>query len=493
MSNIRVTYTGLFSFLFGIISILTGLVFTVIVTRSLSPTEFGSWGVIGTLVSYTLIMGSIVNYWSTREISRGEESGKTAILFSSSFSIFAIAVYFLIQFFFTEQIDPLLLVFGVILVPIEFIKLELTALTHGYKPQNIEFSLIIFEISKIILALVLVYYFEYGVFGAITATAIGSLASSIFLFFKAKPILSGKLQKNYIKKWLKLSWIPLFPKISGILTNLDVAVFTLITGSPIGIAYWAASKSIGGFISHSSKINKALYPKLLGNGKEEIFNSNLTHVLYFAIPSMGIVLVFAKPALFILNPEYVIAIDILFFIAPLFFITLLSYVFSQFLFGTEKIDLDKNSGFRDYVKSNLVTIPFANLIRKSIYLFSLIIILFSFKDTATQIELVTYWVILGIITEIPFTIYLGLKIHFNHHLKFNFIPILKYALISLVVCLITYFVLENSLVFHESIFDFIPVLLPYFVLTVSLYLIFTYIVDKNTQKLIKSIIKEFKK
>ena len=94
MSNIRVTYAGLFSFLFGIISILTGLVFTVIVTRSLSPVEFGSWGVIGTLVSYTLIMGSVVNYWSTREISRGEESGKTAILFSSSFSIFAIVVYF---------------------------------------------------------------------------------------------------------------------------------------------------------------------------------------------------------------------------------------------------------------------------------------------------------------------------------------------------------------------------------------------------------------
>ena len=58
MSNIRVTYAGLFSFLFGLISILTGLVFTIIVTRSLSVTEFGSWGVIGTLVSYTLIMST---------------------------------------------------------------------------------------------------------------------------------------------------------------------------------------------------------------------------------------------------------------------------------------------------------------------------------------------------------------------------------------------------------------------------------------------------
>jgi len=43
MSNIRVTYSGLISLGTKFSSIITGLVFTLIVTRSLSPEEFGTW------------------------------------------------------------------------------------------------------------------------------------------------------------------------------------------------------------------------------------------------------------------------------------------------------------------------------------------------------------------------------------------------------------------------------------------------------------------
>lgn len=493
MSNIRVTYSGLFSFLFGIISVLTGLFFTVIITRSLSPIEFGSWGVIGTLVSYTLIMGSIVSYWSTREISRGEDSGGTGLLFNSLFSIFAILVYFIIQFIFVEQIDPLLLIFGVILVPIEFIKLELTALMYGYKPQNIEFSLIIFEIIKIILALILVYYFEFGVIGAIIATAVGSLISNIFLMIILKPIISIKFKKQYVKKWIQLSWIVIFPKFSGFLTNLDVAIFTLMTGSPLGIAYWTASKSVSGLISHSSKINKAIYPKLLGNGKEEIFNSNFRHVLYFGIPSFAFVLVFGKSGLFILNPEYVIAFDILFFMAPLFFMTLISNIFSQFLYGTEKVDIDEKSRFKDYLKSNLIKIPFVNFVRKSIYLIALISIIFLLKDSSELIDLINYWIILGILTEIPFILYLTLKIYLNYNFKVELKPIFKYVIITIITSVIVFTLLENFLTYQESIFEFILNLIPFFIIYLSLYLLFTYLIDNNTKKLLHSVIKELKK
>jgi len=47
MSGIRVTYSGLIAFVVGILGIITGLVFTMIITRSLTLTEFGSWSVIG--------------------------------------------------------------------------------------------------------------------------------------------------------------------------------------------------------------------------------------------------------------------------------------------------------------------------------------------------------------------------------------------------------------------------------------------------------------
>ena len=87
MSNIRVTYSGLISLLVGIVSTITGLIFTLIVTRSLTPDEYGSWGLIGGLIMYVMILDPIVTYWTTREIARGEDSGKTAIITHGLFSL----------------------------------------------------------------------------------------------------------------------------------------------------------------------------------------------------------------------------------------------------------------------------------------------------------------------------------------------------------------------------------------------------------------------
>ena len=111
-------------------------------------------------------------------------------------------------------------------------------------------------------------------------------------------------QSAQLKKWIKLGWLPLYPKIAGVLHNADVAVFTIITGSVGGLAYWASAKAISGMISHSSKINKAVYPKLLSGGKKEILEENLVRVFYFTFPLSIAAFVFAKPGLFALNPIY---------------------------------------------------------------------------------------------------------------------------------------------------------------------------------------------
>ena len=72
MSGIRVTYSGLISFVVSLLSVLTGVIFTLIVTRQLSQEEFGTWGLIGGMTGYVLIFGPITTYWVTREIARGE-------------------------------------------------------------------------------------------------------------------------------------------------------------------------------------------------------------------------------------------------------------------------------------------------------------------------------------------------------------------------------------------------------------------------------------
>ena len=87
MSGIRVTYSGLFTLVFSLLGIITGLVFLIIVTRSLSPEDYGTWGVINSLFVYSLVINSIVTFWSPREVARGNDTIKTALSFGWSLSV----------------------------------------------------------------------------------------------------------------------------------------------------------------------------------------------------------------------------------------------------------------------------------------------------------------------------------------------------------------------------------------------------------------------
>ena len=52
MSEIRVSYSGFISFLIGIISTIVGVAFVLVLTRSLSTIEYGTWGLILGLIAY---------------------------------------------------------------------------------------------------------------------------------------------------------------------------------------------------------------------------------------------------------------------------------------------------------------------------------------------------------------------------------------------------------------------------------------------------------
>ena len=73
MSEIRVGYSGLISFATGILMIFPGLIFTLVLTRNLSPEEYGTWSLILGLVVYGLILEPVISYWSTRETARGNQ------------------------------------------------------------------------------------------------------------------------------------------------------------------------------------------------------------------------------------------------------------------------------------------------------------------------------------------------------------------------------------------------------------------------------------
>ena len=155
MSNIRVTYSGLFFFIVGIVTIFTGLGFMLIVTRSLNPQEFGTWTLLYGLILYVTLIQPITSYWVTREVARGEKSGKTAILSSGMFSSIGIIIFLLTAFFVGEQTDAdqEILLFGVIMIPILFLNKVLLSINMGFKPHVVSFGTLSLEISKIPLAI----------------------------------------------------------------------------------------------------------------------------------------------------------------------------------------------------------------------------------------------------------------------------------------------------------------------------------------------------
>lgn len=495
MSGIRVTYSGIISFIIGIVSVFTGLIFTLIVTRQLSQEEFGTWALIGGLTTYALILRPLISFWSVREIARGEKSGKTAILSTNLIAIIGIMIYLLIAFLFGEHtdVDKTILLFAVILIPVEFVRNELSRIGQGSQPQVEEYGVMAFELTKIPIALLLIYFLDMGLIGLIITSVIATFSSIIILLIRTFDQLRGKFNKNYLKKWFKLFWLPMYPNIAQIITVSDIAIFTLFTGSATGLAYWAAANAVSRFVNNSAKIGKAVYPKLLSGAKKEYFEKNLTLVFYFSFPLSAMSLAFAKPALFALNPIYDSAAVIVIFLIPMIFLRMLSEIFRGALSGIEKVDTNENSTFKDYLKSKLFFLPTVWNIQRGVYLGSLVIMLMIFVPIIeADVDLVMYWAIVALATQIPYTIYLYVLLKKEFRPQLNLKTVFKYLLTSIFVFGATFVLMEEYLEYKIGIFDFLPGFLLFVALGVTSYLAITYIIDSKTKTLFKLIIKEIK-
>ena len=160
MSEIRVGYAGLISFATGILMIFPGLIFTLVLTRNFSPEEYGTWSLILGLIVYGLILEPVISYWSTRETARSIQSQKTSVFFGGVFSAIGAVTYIVVAYFVGGQpnIDQDILFFGIILIPLMFVNRVLFAINLGWKPQIVSYATCGIEITKVVVALILIYF-----------------------------------------------------------------------------------------------------------------------------------------------------------------------------------------------------------------------------------------------------------------------------------------------------------------------------------------------
>ncbi len=493
LSNIRVTYSGLIALAAGMISVFTGIIFTLIVTRKLSPTEFGIWSIIGSMISYFLIVEPLITYWSTRQIARGEQIGKTSLLSSAMFSMGVLPGYVALAFLVygnNSYINSIIL--GSVLLPLTFVSTVMEGVNLGHKPHATSYGLLIFESSKIPVGLVLVYFLGLGINGAILATIAAYVAKIIVQTYFVRSRLQGKFSLSVLIHWIKLSWIPLYSRFSGVIWSLDVMVYSIITGSVIGVAYYAASLTVSQIIGHAGLISQALYPKLLANGASDHIKENFNRLLYFAILFLTISVVFAKPALFALNPAYVSGAMIAMIFAVRTFFYVITSTFYQILQGMETIDVEKNNKFSKIIKSKLFTIPTLQNFHYGMYITILTIVIFLLHfNKASEVTMVTWWVVIAFILQIPFLIYSGILIRREINFTFSVSHVLKYGSAAGAFVII-YLITSPFMLHYESkIYDFLPSLFAELLICVGAYFAITFAIDKNTRILFRSILKEF--
>jgi len=378
-----------------------------------------------------------------------------------------------------------------ILVPLMFINDSLNAINTAWKPHAVSYGFLGFEIIKVPAGLMLVYFLQLGIEGAIYATFLAFLASICIQIFFAREKLKGNFNFGYIKKWFRLFWLPVYRGIPSLLSLSDVVIFSVITGTVVGVSYYTAAKTIGYLVNHTRSFTTGLYPKLLQSGKKEYLQETIIHLLYFAFPLIALSVVVARPALFALNPIYEIATPVVIILSIRSLLTTLNLTYFEALQGIEEVDIKKTSTFRDYIKSKLILFPTFQLIRHGVYFGGLVLLLFLVEfDEENQIEIIIYWALVGLIVEIPLFIYILNLVQKNFVLKLEIVTLLKYAFACVISFGLMYVLMDEYLLYENKIFEFLPNLVMFVSIGVGGYLAITYLIDKRTKVLVNSIINE---
>ena len=492
MSNIRVTYSGLISFVINFVSVFTGLGYMIIVTRILSTQEYGTWGLINSLIIYGVVFTAIPVFWLVRETARESKSEKTGLLSSVIWSLVGILVYFLALIVLAPQtnVDMTILLFAAILVPVSNFQKIISAINLGWKPQLTSYGVFVTEVVKVPLALLFVYYMDFGIIGVIISMFISLLSSIVFQIIIARKRLQGYFKFSIIKKWFRLSWVAMYPKIAYVMYSSDVVIFSIILGSVEMIAYYAAALVISNLVSYAGEISKSVNPKLLGGGEKTIPIKNFTYVIYLAVPLLSLSIIFAEAGLTILNPVYKTAALVVIFLSFRIFFRSLGATLGGYLRGVETVDIKKNATTKDYLKSIFITIPTFRIIQYSVYLLIFSIVIVSMVSSTSKIELVIIWSAISMIIHLPLLIYLILKVRNTFEANFELMSILKYIIAGFCTFGFLSFLTEKFLVVSEKLIEAIPNVLLFVLLGIGLYILITYIIDSKTRNLLNGIVKE---
>ncbi|MEM1548351.1 MAG: hypothetical protein QXN75_04850 [Thermoproteota archaeon] len=494
MKDIRLRYSGLVNFASKILSVVTGLLFTIIVTRRLSEEAFGTWQFYSDLISYFLIPSCIVNYWLVRDLRRGRQVVKSGVFFNSTMSIISTLLFLILSPLFSSQVFiDIPVIFSLMLwIVIMYHTSSLESVFQGMKPQVIGYGILVFEFSKVIIGAILMGYMRVLLLGAVLSVDLALLIQLLYYSLNLSEYLKGSFSLEDLRRWFKMSLVPLISRAPGFIKMLDVLVLTFITGSILPVAYVKAANTFAMVICFSEALAIGLYPKLLSGGTGKDIEDSVELVLMFLIPMVLGQLVLAEPMLYLLRREYGQLYDVLRAASLCYAIIVFKRIFSAVIQGIEKVDADEEIALRKIAESYLMKIPLIEVAGSLFYIILLSLtvkILHDIGSSHVLISLVSMVCFL-LINIVITSYYLKaskklIKFHFNVSRIFRF-------LISGIVMSITLCILYPESAKSGQIFIVMVSLMPVILLGIIVYFTVLLAIDNKFRGFLKSTLKSLR-
>jgi len=358
--DLRVQYSGYVIFAAQIISVATGLIFTLLLTRNMTEDQFGVWSNIFDLTAYFTVAVGLFPFWATRFVARKKEGAvKTGLAINLVLALVAMALYVPVVFpatmaFHSEAFLAIYLIAAFQILNLYLINM-LESCLRSTKPRTIGFGLLIEEVIKVSLALLFIVGFHQLFIGAIVSLVVGGALQIAFYIRLVAKDLRERIQWNYVAQWLKGSTVLIYNAVgNSLLSSVFILLLVLTPFGKQARGDYAAAVTFANVIGYASYLSYALYPKLISKGcSEDEVSLNFRTVLMFAIPLATVALAMPQSLLTILNVSYTESAPILQLLTVDAIVVIVSQFYGQCLMGAENLDQEGKISLRKLVRSKI--------------------------------------------------------------------------------------------------------------------------------------------
>ncbi len=485
-NEIRLQYSGFIIFIAQILSIVTGLAFTLLLTRSMSTDQYGIWTNIFDYTGYFLLFSGLVPFWATRFAARGQEGTiKTSTLANLFLGLVSVIIYFpaitlISQAIGTTMYLPIYLIAALYILN-TFVVLNLESCLRSVRPQAIGYGLLIEEVVKVALAFGIIVGLGQLFLGAILALTVSEVFQILYYSWLLRGEFKQKIRWSYLKEWLKGS-IAILYNAAGAQLLAFVLILLFYFGGPDTRAYYQAAFTFSSVILYAASLAFALYPKILSNScQDEQVGSSFRLVMMFAIPFAAIVMVMSTSFLTVLNLAYIVAWPVLIMLTIDTLVVLVSQFYSSVLMGAEAFDAEGKIPLRQLYRTKIFKVFSLQFIQAAIALPLVYIVLT--QVPAGPVESVVYVVAINIGVHVSTFVGLYLFMRNSARIPLDWRSIAKYVGAALVMALTLYLSPSPSTLLLT---------IAKAAIGMGVYLGLLLVIDKQSRGLLKLIIQEIK-